>query len=148
MVIRENVKLGPGGEIVSADITQLKKVTAEQFTQIYLRDNEEFFRLSKAESNVLSLFWLYSTYYDDPSFCFPGNKINFDKTLKEIIVNKTGLADVTVKVAVSTLVLKDMIIKDKSCRGIYYLNPKYFFKGRITDRVSSIKTSIEYKFEK
>lgn len=26
--------------------------------QIYLRDNEEFYKLSKAESNVLAVLWL------------------------------------------------------------------------------------------
>ena len=48
----ESIKVGVGGEILST----IKTVSAEQFCQIYLRDNEEFYKLSKAESNVLAYF--------------------------------------------------------------------------------------------
>ena len=34
----ESIKVGVGGEILSA----IKTISAEQFCQIYLRDNEEF----------------------------------------------------------------------------------------------------------
>lgn len=47
----ESIKVGVSGEILSA----IKTVSAEQFCQIYLRDNEEFYKLSKAESNVLAV---------------------------------------------------------------------------------------------
>lgn len=79
----ESIKVGVGGEILSAEVKTIKTVSAEQFCQIYLRDNEEFYKLSKAESNVLA---------------------------------------------------------------VYYLNPEYFFKGKISDRTQIIKNIIEYKF--
>lgn len=38
----ESIKVGVGGEILSAEVKTIKTVSAEQFCQIYLRDNEEF----------------------------------------------------------------------------------------------------------
>lgn len=43
----ESIKLGMGGEIISAEIKTVKTVNAEQFCQIYLRDNEEFLNLQR-----------------------------------------------------------------------------------------------------
>lgn len=54
----ESIKVGVGGEILSA----LKLLV---LCQIYLRDNEEFYKLSKAESNVLAVLWYTSNYYED-----------------------------------------------------------------------------------
>ena len=59
----ESIKVGVGGEILSAEVKTIKTVSAEQFCQIYLRDNEEFYKLSKAESNVLA-----SNYYEEGHF--------------------------------------------------------------------------------
>lgn len=61
----ESIKVGVGGEILSAEVKTIKTVSAEQFCQIYLRDNEEFYKLSKAESNVLAVLWYTSNYYED-----------------------------------------------------------------------------------
>lgn len=71
----ESIKVGVGGEILST----IKTVSAEQFCQIYLRDNEEFYKLSKAESNVLAVLWYTSNYYEDRAL--PGNKISLDEEL-------------------------------------------------------------------
>jgi len=30
--------------------------------------------------------------------------------------------------------------------SVYYLNPEYFFKGKILDRTNIIKNIVEYKF--
>ena len=73
----ESIKVGVGGEILSA----IKTVSAEQFCQIYLRDNEEFYKLSKAESNVLAVLWYTSNYYEDKDRALPGNKISLDEEL-------------------------------------------------------------------
>lgn len=71
----ESIKVGVGGEILSAEVKTIKTVSAEQFCQIYLRDNEEFYKLSKAESNVLAVLWYTSNYYEDKDRALPGNKI-------------------------------------------------------------------------
>ena len=84
----ESIKVGVGGEILSA----IKTVSAEQFCQIYLRDNEEFYKLSKAESNVLAVLWYTSNYYEDKDRALPGNKISLDEELRDTIKIKTNLA--------------------------------------------------------
>ena len=88
----ESIKVGVGGEILSAEIKTIKTVSAEQFCQIYLRDNEEFYKLSKAESNVLAVLWYTSNYYEDKDRALPGNKISLDEELRDTIKIKTNLA--------------------------------------------------------
>lgn len=137
----ESIKVGVGGEILSAEI---KTVSAEQFCQIYLRDNEEFYKLSKAESNVLAVLWYTSNYYEDKDRALPGNKISLDEELRDTI--KTNLAAGTIRNTITSLVKKKMLLKDSRYKAVYYLNPEYFFKGKISDRTQIIKNIIEYKF--
>ena len=117
----ESIKVGIGGEILSAEVKTIKTVSAEQFCQIYLRDNEEFYKLSKAESNVLAVLWY---------------------TIKI----KINLAAGTIRNTITSLVKKKMLLKDSRYKAVYYLNPEYFFKGKISDRTQIIKNIIEYKF--
>lgn len=132
------------GEIISTDITTIRKCKdLEEFCQIYLSDYEEFSNLSKAEHNVLVLCWKYSAFYKDLNL--PGNKITFDKQLKDIIKEKTGLAESTVKNSFTSLVKKELLLKDGEYKSIYYLNPKFFFKGNISDRTKLVKHTIEYR---
>lgn len=148
MIVQENTVIGEGGEILSSEIKTIKKVSLDQFCQVYLQDNEEFYCLSKAESNILSLCWRYSVYYDDKELDLPGNKVIVDKQMRNIMMQKTGLAESTIKNAFTTLVKKDMLIKDHNYKSVYYLNPKYFFKGTLSSRTKSIKHSIEYVLRK
>lgn len=143
----ESIKIGEGGEIISADIKTIRQVNAEEFCQIYLQDNAEFFKLSKSESNVLAVCWYTSNYYQDSEFALPGNKVSLDEQLKDIIHAKTGLVHGTIKNAINSLVKKGMLLKDPKYKSIYYLNPKYFFKGKLSDRTKLIKSTIEYVFK-
>ena len=142
----ESIKVGLGGEIISAELRTLKTVSAEQFCQVYLRDNEEFYKLSKAESNVLAVLWYTSNYYEDKDMALPGNKISLDEELRDRIKSKTKLADSSIRNAVSSLVKKKMLLKDNRYKCVYYLNPEFFFKGKITDRTKIIRNIIEYEF--
>ena len=142
----ELIKVGVGGEILSAEVKTIKTVSAEQFCQIYLRDNEEFYKLSKAESNVLAVLWYTSNYYEDKDRALPGNKISLDEELRDTIKIKTNLAAGTIRNTITSLVKKKMLLKDSRYKAVYYLNPEYFFKGKISDRTQIIKNIIEYKF--
>lgn len=142
----ESIKVGIGGEILSAEVKTIKTVSAEQFCQIYLRDNEEFYKLSKAESNVLAILWYTSNYYEDKDRALPGNKISLDEELRDTIKIKTNLAAGTIRNTITSLVKKKMLLKDSRYKAVYYLNPEYFFKGKISDRTQIIKNIIEYKF--
>ena len=116
-----------GGEILSAEVKTIKTVSAEQFCQIYLRDNEEFYKLSKAESNVLAVLWYTSNYYEDKDRALPGNKISLDEELRDTIKIKTNLAAGTIRNTITSLVKKKMLLKDSRYKAVYYLNPEYFF---------------------
>ena len=142
----ESIKVGVGGEILSVEVKTIKTVSAEQFCQIYLRDNEEFYKLSKAESNVLAVLWYTSNYYEDKDRALPGNKISLDEELRDTIKIKTNLAAGTIRNTITSLVKKKMLLKDSRYKAVYYLNPEYFFKGKISDRTQIIKNIIEYKF--
>lgn len=142
----ESFKLGMGGEIISAEIKTIKKVDAEQFCQVYLRDNEEFYKLTKSESNILAVLWYTSNYYEDKDQELPGNKISLDEQLRDTIKQKTGCAAGTIKNTIASLVKKQMLLKDNRYKSVYYLNPQYFFKGKITDRSKIIRNIVEYKF--
>lgn len=142
----ESIKVGVGGEILSAEVKTIKTVSAEQFCQIYLRDNEEFYKLSKAESNVLAVLWYTSNYYEDKDRALPGNKISLDEELRDTIKIKTNLAAGTIRNTITSLVKKKMLLKDSRYKAVYYLNPEHFFKGKISDRTQIIKNIIEYKF--
>ena len=102
----ESIKVGIGGEILSAEVKTIKTVSAEQFCQIYLRDNEEFYKLSKAESNVLAVLWYTSNYYEDKDRALPGNKISLDEELRDTIKIKTNLAAGTIRNTITSLVKK------------------------------------------
>ena len=142
----ESIKVGVGGEILSAEVKTIKTVSAEQFCQIYLRDNEEFYKLSKAESNVLAVLWYTSNYYEDKDRALLGNKISLDEELRDTIKIKTNLAAGTIRNTITSLVKKKMLLKDSRYKAVYYLNSEYFFKGKISDRTQIIKNIIEYKF--
>lgn len=144
----ESIKMGLGGEILSAEIKTIKKVDAEQFCQIYLRDNEEFYKLTKAESNILAVLWYTSNYYEDKEQQLPGNKVSLDEQLRDTIKQKTGCAYGTIKNTISSLVKKQMLLKDNRYKSVYYLNPQFFFKGKITDRSKIIRNIVEYEFIK
>lgn len=142
-IVTQNIN--ENGEIISAEIKTIKTVTAEKFCQVYLEDNEEFHKLSQSEYRVLSMCWRYSIYYSDLNY--PGNKVNYDKQFKDLIMEKTNLAESTIKNAFTTLVKKEMLLKDKNYKGIYYMNPKYFFKGSLSDRAKVIRHTIEYNIK-
>lgn len=142
----ESIKVGLGGEILSAEVKTIKKVDAEQFCQVYLRDNEEFYKLTKSESNILAVLWYTSNYYEDKDQELPGNKVSLDEQLRDTIIKKTGCASGTVRNTIVSLVKKQMLLKDNRYKNVYYLNPQYFFKGKITDRTRIIKNIVEYEF--
>lgn len=105
-----------------------------RFCQVYLLDNDELLRLSKAESNILAACCRYSRPYNENGFEEPGNKISFNAQFIDLISIKTGLVKSSIKNSMVLLVRKGLIIKDSKYKQIYYLNPKYFFKGSIDER--------------
>lgn len=80
------------------------------------------------------MYQLTSNYYEDKDRALPGNKISLDEELRDTIKIKTNLAAGTIRNTITSLVKKKMQNK-----AVYYLNPEYFFKGKISDRTQIIK---------
>ena len=92
---------------------------------------------------ILLWLWKASMYIEAENSI--GNKVIINKQLYSLISENTGLTEGAIRNTVSVLVKKDLLIKDAKFRGIYYLNPKFFFKGKLTDRIKSFKLVLEYK---
>lgn len=147
MIVKENVKVDQFGEIITAEQTIIKKVDAEEFCQVYLKDSIDFSELTGSEYRVLIQCWLFSAYYKDDKTELLGNMITYNGVFKEAVIQRTGLKEGTIKNCMSSLVKKNMLIKADNAKGVYYLNPKYFFKGKLGERTKLIKKVIEYQFE-
>lgn len=144
MIEKESIRVDENGEIVSADITTIKKVSYGEFMQVWLKDNQEFWDLTKSEYAVMVQCWGASIYYPE-LIELPGNKVTADKQFKDIAAKNANITVRSVDSALASLSKKNLLIKDKEYKGIYYLNPKLFFKGKISDRTKIIKHSIEYQ---
>lgn len=133
------------GEVLKSEITTVKTLRGtDEFVQVYLEDFTGLFKLETAtEIKLLALLWKASEWNAQESD--KGNSIVVIKTFKEQWANELGCTLQTVNNTLSSLLKKDLIIKKE--RMIYYLNPKYFFKGFINDRKKVMRAIIEYRFE-
>lgn len=125
------------GELL--DYNYVKKIPIDDFIMVYLATLPNLFCLSGQHIKILMTLWKISSY--NKAWCEDGNIFLNDKYTKEAI-RATGLkvSDSCIDVAVSRLAKKEFIIK--LARGKYLLNPRYFFKGTLSDR-SHIKLSVE-----
>lgn len=131
------------GEVEYIKTTRTKKVNAEDFIQVYLTDISGLFHnLSKSELTVLGWLWKYSTFADKEQV---GSMISLNGKLFEDIYTHANIEDQTVRNCLTSLKKKSYIIADKHHRGIYYLNPKFFFKGRLTDRLKCCEVLFRYE---
>ena len=135
---------GETGEILSASVETVRRLSSDEFVQIYLEDMKSLMQLStKGEIQILIWLWKASMFIEAENSI--GNKVIINKQLYSLISENTGLTEGAIRNTVSVLVKKDLLIKDAKFRGIYYLNPKFFFKGKLTDRIKSFKLVLEYK---
>lgn len=141
----EKTTVNEFGEILSAEKTIIKSCKADEFIQVYLEDMQGIFGLTTvSEHKVLISLWSKSIYYPEGGETF-GNQIFLNEKILDGICEDTSLAKNSVRNAIYSLVKKGLLIKDpKYKRSVYYLNPVYFFKGKITDRIKSINFNIKY----
>ena len=97
---------------------------------------------SGKELQVLCTFWRNCQEISNVS---PGNMITINKKLMCEIEKQTNLNTQSVRNIIVGLKKKELIISDKDCRGVYYLNPKYFFKGNSNERLKCYTRTIEYQ---
>ena len=128
---------------VSSITTKCKNV--DEFIQVYLEDISGLLGITtKGEYHVLVYAWKYAPYSDEAN----GNIVHFNKMLKDKIIDGTGLTDGSIKNILTKLVKKDLLIKT-NYKSMYYLNPKYFFKGKLSDRTKAfnLQLNLNYRIE-
>lgn len=98
------------------------------FIKVYLDDLGRLNDLTGVQRAVLGEIMKYASY---------GNEVNITKKLKVDMLANIGTANSTFKNSLNVLVSKDIIAKGHK-RGIYIINPKLAFKGKVHDRASLI----------
>jgi len=98
------------------------------FIKLYLDDLSRLNDLTGVQRAVLGEIMRFASY---------GNEINITKKLKIEMLSNIGVANSSFKNALNTLVNKDIIARGHK-RGIYIINPKLAFKGKVNDRASLI----------
>lgn len=122
--------------------TIVKKVSQDDFIQVYLEDLSGLLGIeSLAEFKVLLSLWQKANFNNENSN--DGNVVYLIKSVKEEIANNTGHSLSRINNTISSLTKKGLLVKKD--RSVYWLNPKYFFKGYSKDRIKVVKTVIEYE---
>lgn len=125
------------GEQIEHSRRFTKQVEKEKFMMVYLENMAGILEVnSPIEFKVLLSLWQLSE--------FDTNKIFIVKDTKEEIALKTGYQFKTVENAISKLSKKDLLIRKST--AVYFLNPKYFFKGSEIARANAAKVIFEFKF--
>lgn len=143
-IIKEVLKVDPvTQEILEIDQTFIRNVSYDKFIQVYLEDITGILKISsKGELQVLGELWKISQVTEEEDI---GNKIVVEGDMLDKISTKLGTSVPTVRNLISRLKFKGLLIPHKKRRGIYYLNPQYFFKGELKDRIKKVKLSLEYQ---
>ena len=116
------------GEEISSGITETIVSNVDEFMMFFLNGLKVYNGTLDSCTVVLFCCWKYST----PNTGM-GNLITNDAVFKEQIrLEGFKMSDGTVNNCITQLVNKELLIRKN--RGRYMLNPKYFFKGKITER--------------
>lgn len=123
------------GEITEEKRVYKRQIEKEKFMMVYLESVSGILKINNPiEYKVLLTLWEMSE--------FETNRIILVKPIKEGIANKLKYAFKTVENAISRLAKKDLLVKKGA--GIYFLNPKYFFKGSEIARSNAIKVIFDF----
>lgn len=116
------------GEIKELNIK--RKITQQDFIMVFLQSIQEFMTLDGVLIKILWVLWKECSF--NPENTNEGNIITNDLYLKNKI-RKCGLevTDNAINTYFARLAKYNILIK--ICKGRYMLNPKYFFKGRLSD---------------
>ena len=135
------------GEILEETTTIVaeRKYTKDTFIYLYLNDLSGIMNIkNQTELRVLAWLWKFSSYPDDDvaGNCVVVGDLLFDKIEKDLCLKRQ-----TIKNCISGLAKEQIIIKDPDHRSTYYLNPKYFYKGKIDELPKTRKVILTYTEE-
>ena len=124
------------GELI--EFRQTKKVSLDEFIQVFFSSYPELFRLKGLQLKILMCCWKHSTYNkeNDTTGNIVHNNASFKQHCRE---EGLDLSDASIDNAISYLCKTGLL--RKKCRGEYLLNPDYFFKGSLSQR-----TKIQMQF--
>lgn len=107
-----------------------RKITQQDFIMVFLQSTEEFMNLDGVLLKMLWILWRECSF--NPEFSNDGNIVTNDLYLKNKIRNYgLNVTDTAINTYFARLSKYNILIK--ICKGRYKLNPKYFFKGRLSD---------------
>lgn len=72
-----------------------------------------------------------------------GEPIGINKGVKTIMSDVIGIKMTTIDNTLGELVKSNLLYRPRDIRGVYYINPRYAFKGSTKDRNNTLKTIIE-----
>lgn len=113
---------------------------------IYVNMDSSFYKKILNCSDFKVLFSLFSeclTY--SPDFIY-GNKFYVNPSSIKAIEDFTGKSKGTIRNSICSLSKSGLIFRDSRYRGVYYLNPVYFFKGGLEHRKKCIEACINDNF--
>jgi hypothetical protein len=132
--VKEKVEDHAVIDLETGDLTecyQLRKVSLDEFIMVFFSSYPDLYKLNGVQLKVLMQCWKCSTY--NSVNCTEGNIVHNNPKFKECC-RQDGLetSDANIDNAISTLCKKGLLIK--RCKGKYLLDPRYFFKGKLSDR--------------
>lgn len=124
------------GELL--EFRQTRKVSLDEFIQVFFSSYPELFKLKGLQLKVLMCCWKHSTYNkeNDTTGNIVHNNASFKQHCRE---EGLELSDASIDNIISSLCKTGLL--RKKCRGEYLLNPEYFFKGSLSQR-----TKIQMQF--
>ena len=117
------------GEII--EFYQTKKVSIDEFIMVFFSNYPQMMKLKGVCLKVLMCCWKFSSY--NAEYEEEGNIVHNNARFKEYC-RQDGLEapDASIDNAISHLCKVGLLIK--KCRGEYLLDPRYFFKGKLSKR--------------
>lgn len=117
--------------------------SVDNFIQVYLEDLSGLLSIaSKTELHVLAFLWKASYFNEkDQGNCIAINQKLYTEIAEALNLKEQSVRNIIYKLSTGE---KKLLIKDSRFRGIYYLNPTYFFKGALKDRPKALKVVLEY----
>lgn len=122
--------------------TLYKTVSTEEFMLVYINDLSGMFQLeNKTEIKLMALIWKDCEFNDSNTNL--GNIVYALKQNKEKWAEEINCSLSRINNTITSLSKKGLLIQES--RGVYIVNPKFFFKGFTKDRMKVMQTIIEYK---
>lgn len=126
------------GEIVSG-VADVRCDSVDEFIMCFLGSIPQITKLDGNTMRVLMWCWKFSSF--NPSIPEANTIVN-DRAFKDKIKSEGGnLSDSVIDKAIHTLNKEGML--RRRCKGNYFLNPVYFFRGTLSGR-SQLQYKVSY----